>query len=163
MYIYLNSIELLVSINEIKNEHGAMIEHDYDDRETVQSQQSCDISMLGTLLFKTIQEALRKPCLDIQKEESLVILQMEEMNNEMRHLERIQIICIDKRRYFNISFYLFCIYQYIRYLFSIYTQQFLSVQIISGIDRIDIYSFFVPYSIKFQIVNIIYKLSLQST
>lgn len=49
-------------------------------------QQTWEISILGTLLFKTIQEALRKSCLDTQKEEAIVLLQMEEMNNEMKHL-----------------------------------------------------------------------------
>ena len=51
-----------------------------------QQQQTWEISILGTLLFKTIAEALRKSCLDTQKQEQLVLLQMEEMNNEMKHL-----------------------------------------------------------------------------
>ena len=51
-----------------------------------QQQQTWEISILNTLLFKTIAEALRKSCLDTQKQEALVLLQMEEMNNEMKTL-----------------------------------------------------------------------------
>ena len=45
-----------------------------------------EISIVSTLLFRTIAEALRKSCVDTQKQETNVLLQMEEMNNEMKTL-----------------------------------------------------------------------------
>merc|ERR1719461_1121766 len=51
-----------------------------------QQQQTWDISIVSTLLFRTIAEALRKSCIDTQKQESAVLLQMEDMNNEMKNL-----------------------------------------------------------------------------
>eukprot|EP00484_Ammonia_sp_Unknown_P030380 CAMPEP_0197035078 /NCGR_PEP_ID=MMETSP1384-20130603/12965_1 /TAXON_ID=29189 /ORGANISM="Ammonia sp." /LENGTH=923 /DNA_ID=CAMNT_0042465089 /DNA_START=39 /DNA_END=2810 /DNA_ORIENTATION=+ len=49
-------------------------------------QQTWEISILNTLLFKTIAEALRKSCIDTQKQEQFVLVQMEEMNREMKTL-----------------------------------------------------------------------------
>eukprot|EP01084_Bolivina_argentea_P128136 226538_1 len=45
-----------------------------------------EISILSTLLFKTISEALNKSCLETQKQESEVLLEMEKMNFEMKQL-----------------------------------------------------------------------------
>jgi len=51
-----------------------------------ETQKTWEISILSSLLFKTISSALRQSCLDTQRQESVVLLQMEEMNVEMKQL-----------------------------------------------------------------------------
>jgi len=51
-----------------------------------QDAQTWEISILNTLLFKTIAEALRKSTTDTQKQEAVILSQMEEMNTEMKQL-----------------------------------------------------------------------------
>jgi len=45
-----------------------------------------EISLLSSLLFLTIQEALQKSCIDTQDEEEIVLQEMENMNKEMKNL-----------------------------------------------------------------------------
>mmetsp|Transcript_2642 Transcript_2642/g.4297 ORF Transcript_2642/g.4297 Transcript_2642/m.4297 type:complete len:747 (+) Transcript_2642:97-2337(+) len=54
-----------------------------------QEQIPWQISILSSLLFKTIQEALQKSCLDTQHQENMVLQEMVEMNNEMKSLRDV--------------------------------------------------------------------------
>eukprot|EP01084_Bolivina_argentea_P176843 305955_1 len=74
----------ILSKNEERKEEEELLGNDpmgdKRDRET------WEISILGTLLFKTISEALSSSCIETQRQEEQVLLQMEEMNREMKNL-----------------------------------------------------------------------------
>eukprot|EP00485_Elphidium_margaritaceum_P007506 CAMPEP_0202691102 /NCGR_PEP_ID=MMETSP1385-20130828/5907_1 /ASSEMBLY_ACC=CAM_ASM_000861 /TAXON_ID=933848 /ORGANISM="Elphidium margaritaceum" /LENGTH=696 /DNA_ID=CAMNT_0049346453 /DNA_START=62 /DNA_END=2152 /DNA_ORIENTATION=+ len=59
---------------------------DLDAMDEYQRVQVYQISVLSTLLFKTIQEALKKSCHDTARQEAAVLVEMTEMNEEMRQL-----------------------------------------------------------------------------
>eukprot|EP00484_Ammonia_sp_Unknown_P023766 CAMPEP_0197031498 /NCGR_PEP_ID=MMETSP1384-20130603/10487_1 /TAXON_ID=29189 /ORGANISM="Ammonia sp." /LENGTH=718 /DNA_ID=CAMNT_0042461031 /DNA_START=210 /DNA_END=2366 /DNA_ORIENTATION=+ len=70
----------------------AMMDYDADDLDDIDRQDDYygievfRISILSTLLFKTIQEALKKSCIDTSKQEAAVLAEMSEMNEEMKQL-----------------------------------------------------------------------------
>ena len=65
-------------------------ENDYYDDSDIDEQFDGQIpwetSVLSTLLFKTIDEALQKSCIDTQQQEQVVLQEMMEMNSEMKTL-----------------------------------------------------------------------------
>ncbi len=63
-------------------------ENDYysDSDGNMEDEEQYKISILSTLLFKTISEALKKSCLDTQQQESIILQEMIEMNTEMKSL-----------------------------------------------------------------------------
>merc|ERR1712083_1251743 len=44
------------------------------------------ISILNTLLFKSIEDALKRACLDAMVQENAVLLEMKDLNTKMREL-----------------------------------------------------------------------------
>lgn len=62
----------------------------YDDNDDADDdEQLMDVSILSSLLFKTISEALNKSCLDTQNQEAIVLQEMIEMNAEMKTLRNV--------------------------------------------------------------------------
>ena len=68
------------------NEENEYYDNDDDDDE---GSVPWEISVLSSLLFKTISEALRKSHLDTQQQEAIVLQEMMEMNNEMKSLRDV--------------------------------------------------------------------------
>ena len=61
----------------------------FDDNDDDEQNVPWEISLLSSLLFKTISEALKKSCLDTQQQEAIVLQEMIEMNNEMKSLRDV--------------------------------------------------------------------------
>ena len=59
----------------------------YDDTDVTSVDH--DVSIISSLLFKTISEALHKSCIDAQTQEAIVQQEMREMNAEMKTLRNV--------------------------------------------------------------------------
>lgn len=91
-----NEIEQYIDIggdDEKGNKGGDVMNYDNDDLDDIDAMDQYlygievfKISILSTLLFKTIQEALKRSCQDTTKQEAAVLAEMTEMNNEMKIL-----------------------------------------------------------------------------
>ena len=83
-----SQMETFYELDDTKLDDMAMDENDYYDNND-DEEENYTISILSSLLFKTISEALKKSCLDTQEQENTVLLEMVEMNNEMKSLRNI--------------------------------------------------------------------------